>query len=200
MNMPNIGNIDLDIPLRLPTAFSKLKLRGYHLFAPTLNRVAVWGFVSILGLEIILLGVILLPPIKNAGAKIVVEESAVLADVLTIQGNSLLPTTNLVQESQDTKTILSMVVTAYSSTPWETDGNPYITASGTFVRPGVVANNLLPIGTKIRIPELYGDRIFVVEDRMSSRKGKYQLDIWFPSYWEAKNFGAKKVYIEVLEG
>jgi len=94
---------------------------------------------------------------------------------------------------------LFVVVTAYSSTPWETWGDPLITAAGTQVKEGIVANNYLPFGTKIRIPELFGDKIFVVEDRLNSRKGYYHIDIWFPSYWQAKEFGVKHTYIEVLE-
>ncbi len=94
---------------------------------------------------------------------------------------------------------LPVIVTAYSSTVWETDDTPFITAAGTEVRDGIIANNILPFGTKVRIPELYGDKIFVVEDRMSWKKGNYQVDIWLPSYWEAKEFGAKRTYIEVLE-
>lgn len=94
---------------------------------------------------------------------------------------------------------IKMVVTAYSSTPEQTDSTPFITASGKNVADGIVANNMLPFGTKIRIPEVYGDKIFVVEDRMHQRKGKYHLDIWFPEYSQAKNFGAKIIYIEVLE-
>lgn len=94
---------------------------------------------------------------------------------------------------------IKMVVTAYSSTPEQTDSTPFITASGKNVIDGVVANNMLPFGAKIRIPELYGDKIFIVEDRMHKRKGKYHLDIWLPKYLEAKNFGAKITHIEVLE-
>ena len=94
---------------------------------------------------------------------------------------------------------IKMVVTAYSSTPEQTDSTPFITASGKNVTDGIVANNMLPFGSKIRIPELYGDKIFVVEDRMHQRKGNYHLDIWFPEYSQAKNFGAKITYIEVLE-
>jgi len=94
---------------------------------------------------------------------------------------------------------VKMVVTAYSSTPEQTDSTPFITASGKNVANGIVANNMLPFGSKIRIPELYGDKIFIVEDRMNQKKGKYHLDIWFPEYSQAKNFGAKITYIEVLE-
>ena len=94
---------------------------------------------------------------------------------------------------------VKMVITAYSSTPEQTDNTPLTTASGKSVVDGIVANNMLPFGTKIRIPELYDNKIFVVEDRMHQRKGKYHLDIWLPEYLQAKNFGAKITYIEVLE-
>lgn len=94
---------------------------------------------------------------------------------------------------------LKVVITAYSSTTWQTDDTPFITASGSYVEDGIVANNLLPFGTRIRIPEIYGDKIFIVEDRMNSRKGNYHVDIWFEDLAQAKNFGAKTTYIEVLE-
>ena len=94
---------------------------------------------------------------------------------------------------------IGVIVTAYSSTPEQTDDTPFTTASGTQVREGIVAANFLPFGTKIMFPELYGNRIFVVEDRMHPRK-KYQVDIWFPGYEEAKNFGAKTTTIQVVEG
>ena len=98
-----------------------------------------------------------------------------------------------------TKTV-KMVITAYSSSEDQTDETPFITASGRRVADGIVANNMLPFGTKIRIPEIYGDKVFIVQDRMHSRKGKYHLDIWFPEYMQAKNFGATITEIEVLEG
>jgi 3D (Asp-Asp-Asp) domain-containing protein len=120
--------------------------------------------------------------------------------LVIIQGNSLLPVAGFSNPEPQAIQKILVVVTAYSSSPWETWGNPYITAAGTWVREGIVANNLLPFGTKIRIPEIYGDKIFVVEDRMNWKKGYYHVDIWFPSYWEAKYFGVKKTYIEILEG
>ena len=94
---------------------------------------------------------------------------------------------------------IKMVITAYSSTPDQTDNTPFITASGDHVEDGIVANNMLPFGTKVRIPEIYGDKIFTVEDRMHQRKGRYQIDIWFPEHSQAKEFGAKLADIEVLE-
>ncbi|MFA5178614.1 MAG: hypothetical protein WC427_03660 [Candidatus Paceibacterota bacterium] len=102
------------------------------------------------------------------------------------------------EKTEKTKKIL-VVITAYSSTVDQTDDTPFITANGTLVRDGIVANNMLPFGTKIKIPELYGDKEFVVQDRMNARKSNYHIDIWFPSYAEAKDFGVKKTYIEVAQ-
>lgn len=116
-----------------------------------------------------------------------------------IQGNSLLFSSPLPQMEIEVVRKVKVVTTAYSSTVWQTDDTPFITAAGTYVRDGIVANNLLAFGTKIRIPEIYGEKVFVVEDRMNWKKGFYHVDIWFPSYQEAKDFGAKTTYIEVIK-
>ena len=119
--------------------------------------------------------------------------------LLLFNENTLIPASDPSNPEPKIVKKLLVIITAYSSTPWETDGNPFITAAGTQVRDGIIANNLFPFGTKIKLPELYGEKIFVVEDRMNWKKGYYHIDIWFPSYWEAKEFGAKRTYIEVLE-
>ena len=94
---------------------------------------------------------------------------------------------------------LEITVTGYSSTPEETDDTPFITASGKVVEDGVVAANFLAFGTKIRFPELFGDKIFVVYDRMHERFSEDRVDIWFMSTEEAKNFGIKKTIMEIIE-
>ena len=94
---------------------------------------------------------------------------------------------------------IKVIITAYSSTTWQTDDTPFITANGSTVRDGIVANNMLPFGTELKIPELFGNKVFTVEDRMHSRKSNYQFDIWFPTLEEAQEFGVKETYIEVLE-
>lgn len=119
-----------------------------------------------------------------------------LEQQITVQSHSLLPIASPQTPERVVSKVL-VVVTAYSSTVWQTDDTPFTTASGTTVREGVVATNILPFGTRIKIPELYGERVFVVEDRMHSRKN-FQVDIWFPEYLDALNFGAKFEYIEVL--
>lgn len=91
-----------------------------------------------------------------------------------------------------------VVVTAYSSTPDQTSGDPFITASGTRVHKGTFAMNGVPIGTKLRIPDYYGDQIFVVEDRMSSRYSSNRGDIWMETRQEAKQWGVRSVEIHFL--
>ena len=88
--------------------------------------------------------------------------------------------------------VLSM---AYSSTPGQTDASPEITASGEKVRSGTLAANFLPFGTKVRI----GNKIYTVTDRMNSRyDGKYVIDIWKPSKFEAMEYGARIIKIKVV--
>jgi len=140
--------------------------------------------------------------LNKIGADLTYQEESLLQEksLLILGSNTLISKLNHVNPEPKVVQKLPVVVTAYSSTVWETDDDPFITAAGTGVRDGIIANNLLPFGTKVRIPELYGDKVFVVEDRMSWKKGNYHIDIWFPSYLEAKEFGVERTYIEVLEG
>jgi len=94
--------------------------------------------------------------------------------------------------------IRKVVATAYSSTHDQTDEDPFITASGAQVYDGVIATNFLPFGTKVKIPEIFGDKIFTVEDRMNERFGDNRIDIWFPDRTSAQKFGAQEALIEIL--
>ncbi|MDO8591167.1 MAG: hypothetical protein Q7R65_04305 [bacterium] len=82
-------------------------------------------------------------------------------------------------------------LTAYSSTPDQTDSTPFTTASNTRVRDGVIASNFLAFGTKVQIPSLFGDKVFTVEDRMAKKHGD-KIDIWFLERHSAKRFGIVK--------
>ena len=96
-----------------------------------------------------------------------------------------------------TKKAYVVAATGYSSTPDQTDDSPFITAWGTHVRDGVVAANFLPFGTAIKIPDIYGDKVFIVEDRMNKRYTE-RVDVWFPDRQSALQFGLKKIRIEVI--
>ena len=93
---------------------------------------------------------------------------------------------------------MKIVLTAYSSTPDQTDSTPFITASNSRVRDGVVAANFLAFGTKVKIPGIFGDKVFTVEDRMA-KKHNDKIDIWFSERYLAKNFGIKSADVIILE-
>lgn len=97
------------------------------------------------------------------------------------------------------KVIKTAVITAYTSTPGQTDDSPFIAASGKRVHDGMIAANGLPFGTRVKIPAVYGEKIFIVEDRMNSRYGYGRFDVWLDmSRAEARKFGVKRVEVEIF--
>jgi len=93
---------------------------------------------------------------------------------------------------------ITTTITGYSSTVDQTNSDPFITASGHWVRDGIVAANFLPFGTQIRIPQYFGNKVFVVQDRMNRRHSN-RVDVWFHTRQQAINFGIKQTYIEIVE-
>ena len=115
-----------------------------------------------------------------------------------IEQDSVLPILNPNSEKIKIVKKIRVVITAYSSSEDETDDTPFISASGKRVRDGIIATNILPFGTKVRIPLIFGKKIFIVEDRMSKEK-KYQIDVWHNSKEAALNFGIKRAEIEIIK-
>lgn len=127
--------------------------------------------------------------------------------ILLIQGISLLSlsTISVPPAGYTIKEVYSLDITGYSSTHDQTDAEPYINAANRNVRWGTVATNFpnreeaLSFGTKVRIPELFAAQVFVVEDRMNKRFVD-RIDIWFPSTYQASEFGVhRNIIVEVLE-
>jgi len=130
---------------------------------------------------------------------ILVQESSILAQnnpETTVSEKPNITALAVVVSKPKPVTKRWVIVTAYSSTVDQTDSTPFITASGTHVHDGTIAANFLKFGTKVRFPSLYGDKIFIVEDRM---KSNVKADIWFPTRQEAKNFGVKWLEMEILD-
>lgn len=92
--------------------------------------------------------------------------------------------------------VFYVVATAYSSSIDECWGDPTITASGKKVFDRLVAANFLPFGAKMRLPEVFGAKMFEVQDRMNARYDK-RIDLWMPSKAEAKQFGIRWVKVEL---
>jgi len=154
------------------------------------------------GLGILILGIPSLGlPIQKSEAELILDTSSIIQEKLMLfSGNTVISAVSPSNETAQEVKKVPVIITAYSSTPWETDDSPFVTAAGTLVRDGIVANNYFSFGTQVKIPEIFGEKVFVVEDRMNWRKSDYHIDVWFPSYLEAKEFGVKRTYIEILEG
>lgn len=144
-----------------------------------------------------------LEEISNIGqnqGNIITEDIGVDQGVMVnvMEFNGKLPQSN----NKETKWSGHIVITAYNSEPGQTDDSPCITANGFNVcKNGVedtVAANFLPFGTKVKIPALFGDRVFVVRDRMN-RRFSNRVDVWMIERPDAVNFGVKMAKIEVLK-
>jgi 3D (Asp-Asp-Asp) domain-containing protein len=127
----------------------------------------------------------MLPDFTNLRQTKVFEEEAAKQDAHLGRANDKKP-----------KKVIYVTVTAYSSTPDQTDESPFITANGTWVHDGTLAANFLRCGTKVRLPDYSGDKIYTVEDRMNQRY-YYRADIWMETREAAKQFGVKKLKMEI---
>lgn len=137
--------------------------------------------------------------IKEDPDTVSIDESPSL--VITIKKRADVPAAKIVSESK--KKQVAVVATAYSSSVEETDSDPCTTANGFNVcknnQENVIAANFLPFGTRVRFPDLYGERIFTVHDRMNSRYGKGRIDIWMKTKNSARTFGVKRMKMEIIE-
>lgn len=133
--------------------------------------------------NLITLGIILASSLQPASTAVLKADTERLPSPVTTMRETSISTT--------------VWVTAYSSTPEQTDSTPFITASGTKVKDGIIAANFLPFGTKVKIPEHFGEKVFIVEDRMHARKKNF-VDIWMPTTEKALAFGVKRTKIVLL--
>lgn len=106
--------------------------------------------------------------------------------------------------NQDKKVVKTRtsVITAYNSEVAQCDASPCTTATGFNVcKHGIedtVAANHLPFGTKIKIPALFGDRIFIVRDRMNKRYTN-RIDVWMVHKKDALQLGVRTAAVEIVE-
>lgn len=132
--------------------------------------------------------------ILGVSMKSPVQDASIQSD--SVSATAVASNTKIAIKNSNRTMIVS--ATGYSSTESQTDSTPFITASQTYVRDGIVAANFLPFGTAIKIPDIYGDKIFVVEDRMNQRYTN-RIDVWFPETGLALKFGLKKaIKIEIV--
>ncbi len=123
----------------------------------------------------------------------------------TLNSGDVKDTSFPVAEGRQPARTMWVVVTAYSSTVDQCDDTPCITANGynlcdnyeKYAIADTVAANFLRMGETVRFPDLYGDKVFTVRDRMNARYGNGRLDIWMPTREMAKNFGVKRIKMEI---
>ncbi len=111
-------------------------------------------------------------------------------------------------EDREPAKVTWVVATAYSSDVGQTDNTPCIPASGydlckhyeEYGFGNSIAANFLPLGTQVRLPDAFGDKVFIVRDRMNERYGSGRIDVWMPTREEAKEFGVKYFKLEQFGG
>lgn len=120
-----------------------------------------------------------------------------------IQEDAVFP----VSEDRGPSRTIWVTVTAYSSTVDQCDSTPCITANGfdlceDYAEREVfdtIAANFLKFGTQVRLPEISPNRVLVVRDRMNARyNGQNRIDVWMPTREMAKQFGVKRVKMEIF--
>jgi 3D (Asp-Asp-Asp) domain-containing protein len=143
-------------------------------------------------------------PILAAKAMEDSEVEQILAEIAQEEANKPEPVIiNHLPENNawEVKSANYRIITAYNSEVGQCDDSPCITANGFNVcEHGVedtIAANFLKFGTKVRIPELFGDRVFIVRDRMNTRFSD-RVDVWMINKQDSKQFGVKLAKIEIL--
>jgi 3D (Asp-Asp-Asp) domain-containing protein len=145
-----------------------------------------------------LLGGMVVPRVVNAETK----ETVTILPIPGAVDNISFPVAG---KREPARTIM-VLATAYSSDVAQTDSTPCIPANGynlcehyeKYGSGNTIASNFLRFDTQIRFPEVFGNKTFIVRDRMNARyNGKMRIDIWMPSREEAIEFGAQWIEMEV---
>jgi 3D (Asp-Asp-Asp) domain-containing protein len=137
---------------------------------------------------------------ENQGLSLIkIVNPGVISDGSVLYKDSHLPQ----NKGLEAKSTVNVVLTAYNSDVGQTDDSPCITANGfDLCKHGLedtVAINGVKLGTKVRFPDLFGNKVFVVRDRMNSRYGSNHVDVWMLSKANAITFGVKGSRMDILE-
>jgi 3D (Asp-Asp-Asp) domain-containing protein len=133
---------------------------------------------------------------KATAADSLVPSFTAMAGESVLEATAIKPTHLVRADDKEPVKVIYGTVTAYSSTPDQTDDSPFITANGSWVHDGTLAANFLRFGTKVRLPDYSGDKVYVVEDRMNQRY-TYRADIWMETREAAKQFGVRTLKMEI---
>jgi len=144
---------------------------------------------------------VLMPLDQTVAQENLLEGVSVKNLLKTAEFKATFPNTFSLTESLPARYETYVEATAYNSDPAQTDDTPCITANGFDVCEhgfeNIIATNNLPLGARVRFPELHGDKIFYVMDRMNSRYTT-RVDFWMVERSDALKFGLKRIKMEVL--
>ena len=178
----------------------RLKAKPNRVFSLKLVKRIIITLITVLIFEFFLF------PMPTLASEIKAEEPPEVSLETQINENAFVKQVkNSLPDNQELKVSWSVyrTITSYNSEVSQCDGSPCITANGfNLCEHGIedsIAANWLKFGTKVRIPELFGDRVFVVRDRMNKRYPD-RVDVWFKDKSESRKFGVRIAKIEILEG
>lgn len=164
----------------------KINITNITKFAKSyLHNTAVWALVAVSSISTVI-------PLSAPSVQAQAMLDDLVVDLSDAPKHDALP----VADNREAPRTMKISVTAYNSEVGQTDSTPFHTADGTHVRDGIVAANFLPLGTRVKFPELYGDKEFVVKDRMNARY-YYRADIWMAEKPDAIQFGHQYTTIEI---
>jgi len=123
------------------------------------------------------------------------EKSADIKGACDIK--EVLPEKETIKLAYEVVEILTAKVSAYNSTPGQTDESPFEMASGKTVFNGAIA---CPTRYKFGTKAMINGQIYICEDRMAARyrQGNY-FDIWMLAPETAKAFGSQTLEITIIK-
>jgi len=184
----------------------KLKKENKKLFSLKLAKKIVLSLILIFVFEFFLFPAPILAAEYNEIPNIS-DNNISIENLGVIENNNIEETADVANNlpaNNDIKIVKSSyhTITAYNSDVAQCDSSPCITANGfNLCEHGIedsVAANFLKFGTKIKIPDLFGDKVFIVRDRMN-KKHPDRLDVWMLKKEDARKFGVRIAKIEILE-
>jgi 3D (Asp-Asp-Asp) domain-containing protein len=123
-------------------------------------------------------------------------EAKISMPVSSFTNAALPPRTLLPKQKPKPVVVKTMTVTITAYTVG--DGSGYYAADGKRVYFGMLACPYsLKFGTKVRIPKLYGSKVFACHDRSATREGL--VDVWVDSFPKAFAIGRQKQKIEIIK-
>ena len=122
--------------------------------------------------------------------QLVYEKEKVIEELVKLQEENR---QHQVEQEAPASNIIAGEISAYTSCEQDVYTPSNIMANGEHVHVGAVANNLLPLGTRVRI----GGNEYVVKDRTAMHD--FVFDIYMDTLEECNQFGRQYMDVEVLQ-